>query len=167
LIHPFLRAILPGRFTELEVWLVPTGIYALVLHLPEERAVAVGWLGSVRFAAGSYLYMGSAMGPGGLAARLARHCRHEKKHHWHIDYLRDYADIEAIWCHMTDERLECHWVAAALALPGASVPVREFGSSDCSCRAHLVHLESSPDAATFARIAGIPQSQLEIVQCTK
>ena len=134
-----------------------------MLHLPEETAAVIGRLGSVHFPAGFYLYIGSAMGPGGLVARLARHCRHGKKHHWHIDYLRDYADIEAIWFQRTDDKSECRWAAAALALPGASVPVPRFGSSDCRCGAHLVHLESSPDAATFARLAGVPQSQLEIV----
>ena len=37
--------------------------------------------------AGDYLYIGSARGAGGIAARLSRHFKAEKKAHWHIDQL--------------------------------------------------------------------------------
>ena len=121
----------------------------------------VGGLGTVHLPAGTYLYAGSAMGPGGLAARLARHCRDQKKRHWHIDYLLESATVEAIWWQVTNERNECRWAAAALVLPGASVPVARFGASDCRCRSHLVHLTTTPDAVTFASLAEIPQSELE------
>jgi len=127
----------------------------------------VGSLGTVHFPSGTYLYTGSAMGPGGLAARLARHCRDQKKRHWHIDYLLEPATVEAIWWQVTDERVECRWAAAALALPGACVPVAGFGASDCSCRSHLVHLTTMPDVAAFTRLAEIPQPKLETRPCDK
>ena len=48
------------------------GIYALVLHLEHREEITVGKLGTVTFPAGYYLYVGSALGPGGLEARLAQ-----------------------------------------------------------------------------------------------
>jgi Uri superfamily endonuclease len=143
--------------------LAQKGVYVLLLGLSAEMTTKVGRLGVIRFPAGTYLYIGSAMGPGGLEARLARHCQKQKKRHWHIDYLRESATVEAVWWHATDERLECRWAGAGLSLPGASVPAPRFGASDCTCPAHLVHLPS-PDPVAFARLAGIPESELEIAQ---
>lgn len=137
------------------------GVYVLILSLAAEATMIVGRLRTARFPTGIYLYVGSAMGPGGLAARLARHCREQKTRHWHIDYLLEPATVEAIWWQVTNERIECRWAAAALALPGASVPVARFGASDCTCRTHLVHLTTMPDATVFAGLAEVPQTELE------
>jgi Uri superfamily endonuclease len=139
-----------------------TGVYALVLTLPADTTIDVGRLGTVHFPAGWYLYAGSALGPGGLPARLARHRRMQKKCHWHIDYLRAFAAIEAIWWYVTSERLECRWAAAGLLFPGATVPAPRFGSSDCSCPTHLVHLPAGPDPAVFARVAEVPPSGMGV-----
>jgi Uri superfamily endonuclease len=141
--------------------LAQKGVYILVLNLPAEETISIGRLGPVCFPAGRYLYTGSAMGPGGLAARVARHCRNQKKLHWHIDYLLASATVEEIWWQATEERIECRWAVAALSLPGACVPAPRFGASDCTCPAHLVHLVS-PDPAAFAKLAGIPESELEV-----
>jgi len=59
----------------------------LILRLPCPATVNVGRLGRVRFPAGWYAYVGSAYGPGGLAARISRHLRPSKPSHWHLDYL--------------------------------------------------------------------------------
>jgi Uri superfamily endonuclease len=123
--------------------------------------MTIGRLGAICFPGGTYLYVGSARGPGGLAARLAHHCRRQKKLHWHIDYLRESAIVEAIWSHATQERLECRWAAAVLSLPDAEVPAPGFGASDCTCLTHLVHL-MNPDPAAFAKLADIPECELEI-----
>jgi Uri superfamily endonuclease len=100
----------------------------------------VGKLGTFLFPAGRYIYTGSALS--GLECRLARHRRHEKKRHWHIDYLLEHACIEEITLLQTRERLECALNAEALARPGARVIAARFGSSDCRCPAHLVYLEA-------------------------
>src|SRR5574340_196450 len=64
------------------------GVYTLILQVNEEPlSLNVGSLGRVNLAAGQYLYTGSALGPGGLDSRLARHLRREKRLFWHIDYL--------------------------------------------------------------------------------
>jgi Uri superfamily endonuclease len=54
---------------------------------------------------------------------------------------------------VTDESLECVWSQALAALPGATIPVRGLGSSDCrsGCGAHLVQLPVDYD---LARLAG-------------
>ena len=69
------------------------GTYALVLHLECTEEITVGKLGMFTFPAGYYLYVGSALGPGGLEARLARHRRRGKKLRWHIDYLLEHAQL--------------------------------------------------------------------------
>lgn len=139
------------------------GAYAVLLSLSAPHTVTVGRLGTFCFPAGFYLYLGSALGPGGLSSRLARHCRVKKKQHWHIDHLRPFASVEQIWVWITNERVECDWAAAALALPGAGIPAPRFGASDCRCRAHLFHYPVRPDVHAFAASAGIDYHRLRVL----
>ena len=67
------------------------GCYQLHLLLSSPASIRVGSLGDFAFPSGRYIYTGSAMN--GLAARVARHLRRDKKRHWHIDYLRQYAEV--------------------------------------------------------------------------
>lgn len=127
------------------------GTYALILTLPSLHTLTIGKLGTFCFPAGHYLYTGSALGPGGLAARLARHCRIDKKKHWHIDYLRSVGRLEQVWSWIGAEPAECQWAAAALRLPGAKIPAPRFGASDCRCPAHLFHYPQRPDPRAFAQ----------------
>ena len=121
------------------------GTYVLALRLPAPQTICIGRLGEIRFPAGWYLYVGSARGPGGLAARLARHRRREdKRFHWHIDYLRAVTTLVQMWTSPGDVRQECAWATAAAALPGASVVAPRFGASDCRCPAHLFHYARQP-----------------------
>ncbi|MBI5649860.1 MAG: GIY-YIG nuclease family protein [Chloroflexi bacterium] len=114
------------------------GTYTLVIDLPRAQTIRVGALGAFRFPRGKYLYIGSALN--GLSARIARHIRADKKLRWHIDYLLAHARIKEVWTHQGDERLECVWAQAALAMPNARVIVPRFGAGDCNCAAHLVFL---------------------------
>ena len=114
------------------------GTYALVLILDRPRRIAVGHLGTFDFPAGRYVYVGSALGPGGLAARVARHLRREKRLYWHVDYLLRYARVAEVWIRPGLGRRECAWAQAAAALPGATIAVPRFGASDCRCAGHLV-----------------------------
>jgi len=97
-------------------------------------------LGKLKFPAGRYVYVGSALGSGGLAARLARHRRSEKKLHWHIDYFLRHARILAVRVDGSGLRLECAWVRRMLRSPGTRVAARRLGASDCRCPAHLLFL---------------------------
>ena len=65
------------------------GTYVLILRVFRPASVRVGRLGRFHFPAGWYAYVGSARGPGGLAARISRHLRSPKPSRWHVDHLRD------------------------------------------------------------------------------
>jgi Uri superfamily endonuclease len=114
------------------------GVYQLHLYLPRAARLKIGKLGVFLFPAGRYVYTGSALS--GLANRLARHQRQEKKLHWHIDFLLRHARIERIVAVPTQERRECALNRELLQQHGAQIIVRGFGSSDCRCPAHLVYL---------------------------
>ena len=64
------------------------GSYLLWLYLPQSQDLSIGKLGTFKFPAGEYIYLGSAHGPGGLRARLGRNLRGSGAVHWHIDGLR-------------------------------------------------------------------------------
>jgi Uri superfamily endonuclease len=113
------------------------GTYALVLYVARAQTIRIGKLGAFKFPRGYYIYIGSALN--GLAARLARHLRPDKKRFWHIDYLLEHARVKEVWTHQGAERLECVWARAALALPRAQIIAPRFGASDCACPAHLIY----------------------------
>lgn len=131
----------------------------LILRLQRPATATVGRLGRFRFPAGWYAYVGSARGPGGLAARITRHLREPKPRRWHVDYLRAYARPVEIWYAVGTRKRECAWTKALSGLPGASIPVPRFGASDCRCPAHLIHFASRPPFDGFARAVGEPVSQ--------
>lgn len=108
------------------------GAYALWLRLAAPLAVRVG-RGRGTLEAGDYLYCGSANGPGGLRARLARHMRKEKRAQWHVDQLT--AAGEVLGAFIVEGGSECALNAALSDLPA---PLPGFGSSDCPrCVSHL------------------------------
>ncbi len=127
------------------------GTYVLHLIIETEARVKVGRLGRITFAAGYYAYVGRAFGPGGLAARLAHHLRLAAAPHWHMDFLRPHGVVDKIWWGYTAPDCEHLWARGLMKLRGASTPVRGFGSSDCRCAAHLIHLTRSPRRAAFRR----------------
>jgi len=133
------------------------GSYVLALRLDAPHTLHVGRLGALDLPAGWYLYAGSARGSGGLLARLARHRRRlgpDKRARWHIDYLREQATWGGAWGCAAGERQECAWAAALRGLPGAQVVAPGFGSSDCCCPTHLVHVPVLPDDDWFLATLG-------------
>ena len=138
------------------------GTYVLILHLPRPTTITVGRLGRFQFPAGWYAYAGSAHGPGGLAARVARHLRESKPLRWHVDYLRAHARPIKVWYTEDHRRRECAWAAALSALPDAFIPAPRCGASDCRCPAHLIHFAAPPDLAAFTRVVGEPVSEVKV-----
>lgn len=139
------------------------GTYLLIVRLDRQTTLQVGKLGEFRFLRGWYAYAGSALGPGGLKARLARHRRAEKRLHWHIDYLLQRATLEATWQIADPRKLECAWAAAVQGLPGARTPVPGFGASDCPCATHLAFFAQRPaDRQIQAALAGRSPAGAEI-----
>jgi Uri superfamily endonuclease len=118
------------------------GVYLFWLHIPVERLLCIGALGTWRFPAGWYVYVGSAQRA--LPARLKRHLALEKKCRWHIDYLRPYGVITSCAAACADKSAECLAARRLLELPAASVVVPGFGSSDCRCPAHLLYFPIRP-----------------------
>ncbi|MBK1669368.1 hypothetical protein CKO28_15120 [Rhodovibrio sodomensis] len=121
-----------------------SGAYLLWLPLGRPLDLSAPKPGA-RLAAGVYLYVGSANGPGGLRARVARHLRADKRPRWHVDQVTLAAGTTAralAW----PGGSECAWREAVQGA-GASVPVPRFGASDCrACPAHLLRLDDAePD----------------------
>jgi Uri superfamily endonuclease len=135
------------------------GIYVLILYLPHRRTIRIGRLGEFNFSGGYYAYVGSAFGPGGLAARLGHHLRRCRNPRWHIDYLRRQAGISEIWVTGQHRELEHTWAAMLPQMSASRMPVAGFGSSDCRCSSHLVYFSSSPSIHAFNRLPGIKNNK--------
>ena len=110
------------------------GTYALMLRCSEHSEIPVGKLGVLAAQPGFYVYVGSALGPGGLASRVGRHCRREKSLRWHVDYLRAMAQIEEVWYATGKNHRECRWASVLQSLPGASVPLGDSGRRTAGVR---------------------------------
>jgi Uri superfamily endonuclease len=115
------------------------------MEVLQPYSLQVGRLGSFELQPGYYIYIGSALGPGGLRARVSRHLNHNKIRHWHIDYLLQVAVIRKMWVAYNPVRQEHTWVKHLQQIPGSSVPIKGFGSSDCQCESHLFHFDNLPD----------------------
>jgi len=117
------------------------GAYALIITLDCQ---------SGDLAPGRYLYAGSAWGPGGIRARVRRHLKREKPLHWHVDRLTIAGQVSRVIA--VPGGSECAIVAAVVPIPGVTVPVPGFGSSDCRvCAAHLLRLPDGLEPETIAR----------------
>lgn len=106
--------------------------------------ISVGALGAVHFPAGWYIYVGSALGSGGLH-RLGRHIllnqMKNKRPKWHVDYILTVPDFSLMYtvCARTMERKECQ---LARELNGNSI--QRFGCSDCTCSSHFFYRKENP-----------------------
>ena len=131
-----------------------SGSYLLVLYLDTAlHQIEIGRFGAYDFSSGYYIYVGSAMGSGGLSARLAYHQRLHKAHpHWHIDYLRPYTRLLETWTVATSMRLECNWCHALTQLSSLSMPVRGFGSRDTGCPSHLFYSLKHPSTRSLTSV---------------
>lgn len=130
------------------------GTYALILESAGCARVQVGRLGALDLRSGTYVYVGSALGPGGLRARVARHLDPARPLHWHVDALKGATRATCVWYVADPVRREHAWASALGALRNAALPLAGFGSSDCDCPAHLFYFPSRPRVATFARALG-------------
>jgi Uri superfamily endonuclease len=109
--------------------------YQLLIDVSQPLRCVVGRLGEFDLPAGRYVYTGSAKR--NLDARIARHIRHDKALHWHIDYLLTSPGVRVVEV-ARSRRAEC---ALNRAGRGRILAVG-FGASDCraDCGAHLKYL---------------------------
>jgi Uri superfamily endonuclease len=129
------------------------GTYALVLRSHSKAIVQIGLWGRIALKPGYYIYIGSAFGPGGVKARVLRHYRRIKSHHWHIDYLREFVSPTIVWYSHEARRLDHKW-AQALSEKSCISPIKGFGCSDCKCYSHLFYTSNALSLATFSDLVG-------------
>ena len=125
------------------------GAYVVVVALSRPLSLRLPRI-AAELPPGRYAYCGSAYGPGGLRARLARHLKQDKALRWHIDHLTEAGRVAAIVA--LPEARECDLRAALQAEDGVTVPIPGFGSSDCRlCESHLLALPANLDLEDWAR----------------
>jgi Uri superfamily endonuclease len=127
------------------------GTYALVLSAGANGLVRIGRLGRLRLQSGFYVYVGSALGSGGVRGRLLHHLRPAKRPHWHIDHLRRHTVLKEVWYGLDPVSREHQWARCLDTLPGASIPLAGFGASDCKCASHLYLFADRPSKNAFVR----------------
>jgi len=113
--------------------------YLLFVALREARHIQVGKLGRFYFPAGRYIYVGRAKK--NIDARLRRHARKEKTLRWHIDYILAHGEVIETKTFPGDD--ECGLAKSMIVRGEFRVPVRKFGSSDCSCISHFFYWNGS------------------------
>jgi Uri superfamily endonuclease len=123
-----------------------------VLRCTRSVVVRVGRPGRLRTRPGFYVYVGSAFGPGGVRARVARHARRSGRPHWHVDHLRPVTRLQEVWHSYDPLHREHDWARGVGSMRGASVELRGFGSSDCACPAHLFFFRERPSVHRFRRL---------------
>ena len=113
------------------------GAYALLLRLDATTGIVLPESASGVLRPGWHVYVGSARGPGGVRARLARHFRKDKSQHWHIDRITAIA-VGAQACAVPGGN-ECDIADELLATGTFRMSVSGFGNSDCKrCDSHLL-----------------------------
>ncbi|MES9874688.1 MAG: GIY-YIG nuclease family protein [Candidatus Sedimenticola sp. 6PFRAG7] len=127
------------------------GTYVLLFHLERQAVIEAGSMGSLGLEAGWYAYVGSAFGPGGVAARCRHHRNISLRPHWHIDYLRVVAELREIWFSHDPQHREHQWAELLSGSRGSSQPFPGFGSSDCQCVSHLFRFAPCPSFEGFRR----------------
>ena len=129
------------------------GVYVLLIEA--YGLVGIGALGERRFD-GLYLYVGSAMGNGGLS-RVVRHYHvsqtHNSTRRWHVDYLLAAGSWRGAYAKRAGSGAECALAGALarLAMAGLS----GFGCSDCRCRTHLFQAVDAADAQLILEGLGL------------
>ncbi|GBE43345.1 hypothetical protein BMS3Bbin10_01421 [bacterium BMS3Bbin10] len=152
LAHAGLEAALPGP-GDLDLLPGTAGAYALILNLEHGVRVDRPPSAAGTLPEGWYVYAGSARGPGGIRARLARHFRTEKRPHWHIDQLTCAPGVR-LWGSPAPDIRECDLVAKMSRLESFRTALPGFGSSDCrTCKGHLLVWEAK--AGPSAAVRGI------------
>ena len=141
------------------------GTYALIFCSETDQLIRVGRLGQVRVPRGFLVYIGSALGPGGVQARVGHHMRISPRPRWHVDYLRARTRLEEVWFSYDTERREHDW-AEAMGRQRNTGCLRGFGVSDCRCESHLYGFATRPSRRAFVRqLRGLCPTHLPVYRC--
>ena len=134
-----------------------SGTYIVVLRSDRPKTVQIGKLARLDIKKGYYVYIGSALGPGGVLARLKHHSKVSARPHWHLDYLRAEIEFYEAYALHSPDRKECEWASIMENMEGVCEPLKGFGSSDCRCNTHLFYFSSK--VKTVQAIKAITVSQ--------
>jgi Uri superfamily endonuclease len=126
------------------------GTYALIFSSETDQLIRVGRLGPVHVPRGFLVYIGSALGPGGVRARVGHHLRISRRPRWHVDYLRARTRLDEVWYCYDTMRREHDW-AEAMGCQRKTGSIRGFGVSDCRCESHLYSFAMPPSRRAFVR----------------
>ena len=125
------------------------GAYVLVIELEADLTLQNKRFAGITLAKGTYLYCGSANGPGGIAARVRRHCKTTKKPHWHVDELTSNGAGRVVSVLVVPGGDECT-LRANLEDANEVALVPGFGSSDCrTCKSHLARIVGCANVGNF------------------
>ncbi len=132
------------------------GSYIILCNLAGKIKAKIGSLGIHELEAGDYIYVGSALGPGGIYSRICRHIKKKKKIWWHIDYLTVLPEctIKLAIIIPSSERFECI-ISSKLYEEGFKAPIHKFGSMDCKCYSHFFHISSLSNLVDLLSSLGI------------
>lgn len=120
------------------------GAYLLIIKLSSPVRLRSRTIERGLLAPGDYIYAGSAWGAGGIKARAGRHLKQRKRRHWHIDDVTEAADF--VHPIAVPGGCECDLIQLLVTSGRFSIPVRGFGSSDCSrCDSHLLIAHASQE----------------------
>jgi Uri superfamily endonuclease len=116
------------------------GAYLIQIEITDAIFLSIASLPKAELSAGHYVYAGSARGPGGLRARIARHLRRGKRRHWHIDHLTE--EARSLFAFPVPGGSECKLVQSLVESGHYHQPLPGFGSSDCRhCVSHLLEAQ--------------------------
>jgi len=115
------------------------GAYILSMHLDSPTPIDIPKIKTAVIQSGTYFYVGSAYGRGGIAARLKRHFKKHKKIHWHVDQLTSAAASAEAFA--VPNGNECELVETLISSGQFKTAMKGFGNSDCRlCDSHLLML---------------------------
>lgn len=129
------------------------GTYAVILLSRVDSDVNIGTRLRLSVQPGYYIYVGSAFGPGGVASRIKHHISAVKRPHWHLDYLRQFADVIEVWFTYDTLKRECQWASLISSIGVLYSPIKGFGATDCTCSTHLMYSSTRPDYKQFKDLA--------------
>lgn len=121
------------------------GTYALILRASRPATLNVGSLGALNLVSGIYIYVGSGLGQysASVEGRIKRHLGARHRPHWHIDYVLESQHMTPLGAIFAPSKrsTECRLNKELLQGLSARQPYPGFGSSDCTCRSHLLFLK--------------------------
>ena len=135
-----------------------SGTYVLVLESCTFAELAIGRLGTLHLEPGCYLYVGSAFGPGGIAARVGRHAQTEKTARWHIDYLRERTRLVEVWYQCGDVHHEAQWAEARVQSE------RAFHAAEAGLRIIIASVLAGESPPVEGTVVSVGVSVVEFVE---